>query len=331
MDLPDDLRLAISSELATIPQKSVAAAVAHLSARYRSASPSAGGTFLRSAADVFAYAAYRLPATFAAIYATLDEVQKRQPHWQPRKLLDAGSGPGTAMWAANEIWPDLQCCTLLERDTAMISLGKQLAQHARSAAVQRAEWQRIDLLSSWESTPHDLVLTSYVLGELPLLQQEDVLNKLWSVTAGTLIIIEPGTPGGFSHIKRARQHLLSLGANILAPCPHTLPCPMAGNDWCHFAQRISRTQLHRQAKRVDLSYEDEKFSYIAVSRTQGLPITGRVIRHPQIRPGHIHLELCTPDGLKNSTVTRKDRVAFRQTRDIHWGNAFEPGDIELTQ
>ncbi|MFL5702452.1 MAG: small ribosomal subunit Rsm22 family protein [Ktedonobacteraceae bacterium] len=329
MDLPNDLRLALSNELATIPQKSVATVVAQLSARYRSTSPSVGGTYLRNATDVLAYAAYRLPATFAAIYATLREVQKSQPHWQPHTLLDAGSGPGTALWAANEIWPDLQSCMLLERDTAMISMGKQLAQHARSASVQLAEWRHIDLLSSWESTPHDLVLTSYVLGELPLLQQEDVLNKLWSVTAGALIIIEPGTPGGFSHINRARQHLLSLGANILAPCPHILPCPMVGNDWCHFAQRISRTQLHRQVKQVDLSYEDEKFSYIAVSRTLGLPITGRVIRHPQIRPGHIHLEVCTPNGLKNSTVTRKDRVAFRQARDMHWGNTFEPGDIEL--
>ncbi|MFL5690395.1 MAG: small ribosomal subunit Rsm22 family protein, partial [Ktedonobacteraceae bacterium] len=261
MDLPNDLRLALSNELATIPQKSVATAVAQLSARYRSTSPSVGGTYLRNATDVLAYAAYRLPATFAAIYATLHEVQKSQPHWQPYTLLDAGSGPGTALWAANEIWPDLQSCMLLERDTAMISMGKQLAQHARSASVQLAEWRHIDLLSSWESTPHDLVLTSYVLGELPLLQQEDVLNKLWSVTAGALIIIEPGTPVGFSHINRARQHLLSLGANILAPCPHILPCPMVGNDWCHFAQRISRTQLHRQVKQVDLSYEDEKFSY----------------------------------------------------------------------
>src|SRR5437879_5341673 len=331
MDLPNDLRLALSNELATIPQKSVAAAVAQLSARYRSTSPSAGETFLRSATDVLAYAAYRLPATFAAIYAALDEVRKRQPHWQPHTLLDAGAGPGTVVWAASSVWPDLQRCTLLERDTAMISMGKQLAQHARSSSVQQAEWRRVDLLSSWESTPHDLVLTSYVLGELPPHQQEDVLNKLWSVTAGTLIIIEPGTPGGFSHINRARQHLLSLGANILAPCPHMLPCPMTGNDWCHFAQRISRTQLHRQVKQVDLSYEDEKFSYIAVSRTLGLPITGRVIRHPQIRPGHVHLQLCTADGLKNSTVTRKDRAAFRQARDVQSGSAVEAKATELTE
>ena len=99
---------------------------------------------------------------------------------------------------------------------------------------------------------------------------------------------------------------------------------MANNDWCHFAQRITRSQLQRQAKQATLSYEDEKFSYIAASRTTGLPIRARVLRHPQIRPGHIHLELCTPGGLQNSTVTRKDKAAFREARDIAWGNALSP-------
>ncbi len=330
MDLPADLRVALSNELATTPQKSVAAAVAQLSARYRNVS-AVGETFLRKPTDALAYAAYRLPATFAAIFATLAEVRKRLPYWQPRTLLDAGAGPGTAMWAASEIWSSLQSCTLLEREAAMISLGKQLSNHAHSVAVRQAEWRRIDLLSSWESAPHDLVLTSYVLGELPPNQQGVLLSKLWSLTTDTLVIIEPGTPLGFSHIRSARQYLLSAGAHVLAPCPHELACPLADNNWCHFAQRISRTQMHRQVKRGDLPYEDEKFSYVAVSRSQGLPITGRILRHPQIRTGHIHLELCTPYGLKSSTISRKDRPAFRQVRDMHWGSSFEPGDMELTK
>ena len=76
-------------------------------------------------------------------------------------------------------------------------------------------------------------------------------------------------------------------------------------------------------KQATLSYEDEKFSYIAASRTIGLPIQGRVVRHPQIRPGHIHLQLCTPEGLKSTIVTRKDKEAFREARDIVWGDALK--------
>ncbi len=321
MDLPAALRIALTNELATIPQKTLTDAAAQLSLRYRSNHSPGEGKFLRSPAEVTAYAAYRLPATFAALYATLDEVRKRRPGWQPSTLLDAGTGPGTAMWAASELWSELEQITLLEKEEAMIAFGKQLSRHAPCAAVRQAHWQKVDLSGKWESVPCDLVIASYMLGELPPLRREEFINKLWTVTADTLVIIEPGTPAGFAHIRSARQHLINAGASIIAPCPHNLPCPIRDNDWCHFSQRISRTQLHRQIKRANLSYEDEKFSYVVLSRTAGLPITGRIIRHPQIRAGHIYLELCTPGGLKSSIVTRKDREAFRQARDLHWGDA----------
>ena len=323
MDLPTDLQLALTNELASTPQKNVADAAEKLSSRYRSGQALANGTFLHSRADVLAYAAYRLPATFAAIYAALNEARKRRPDWRPHSLLDAGSGPGSALWAASELWPELEQVTLLERDEGMITCGKQIATHARSRIVREAIWQKVDLLGQWESEPKDLVITAYVLNELPASQRENLINKLWSVTADTLVIIEPGTPTGYSHIIQARQQLIAAGANIIAPCPHNLPCPMAGNDWCHFAQRIARTRLQRQVKQATLSYEDEKFSYIAASRTIGLPIQGRVVRHPQIRPGHIHLQLCTPEGLKSTIVTRKDKEAFREARDIVWGDALK--------
>jgi len=322
MDLPNDLRLALASELASIPQKNVADAAGKLSQRYRGEQQPANGSFLHSPGDVVAYAAYRLPATFAAIYAALNEVRKRRFDWQPRTLLDAGAGPGSAMWAANELWPELEQVTLLERDEHMIALGKQLITHTRSTTLNQASWQKVDLLGAWQTAPKDLVTTTYVLGELPALQREALINKLWTITLDTLLIIEPGTPAGFSRILQARQQLIDAGAHILAPCPHDLPCPMSNNDWCHFSQRVARSQLQRQVKQAALSYEDEKFSYIAASRTKGSPISARVIRHPQIRPGHIHLELCTPGGLKITTVTRKDKEAFREARKIEWGGSI---------
>src|SRR5579859_2556649 len=272
MDLPNDLRLAPASELAGIPQKNVAGAAGKLSQRYRGEHLPDNGSFLRSPGDVIAYAAYRLPATFAAIYAALNEVWMRRPDWQPRTLLDAGAGPGPALWAANELWPELEQVTLLERDAHMIAFGKQLITHTHSTTLNRASWQKIDLLGAWQTAPKDIVTTTYVLGELPALQREGFINKLWAITLDTLVIIEPGTPAGFSRILQARQQLIDTGAHILAPCPHDLSCPMSDNDWCHFSQRIARSQLHRQVKQATLSYEDEKFSYIAASRTKGSTI-----------------------------------------------------------
>src|SRR5947209_15698155 len=139
MNLPDNLRNALTEELASVPQKKVAETAAQLSQRYRSGQAAGKQPFVRSGADVLAYAAYRLPATFAAIYAVLTAVQKRRPGWQPRSLLDVGAGPGTAMWAASEVWPELAQVTLLERDEAMMAFGKRLATHTDLGAAREAK------------------------------------------------------------------------------------------------------------------------------------------------------------------------------------------------
>ncbi|MGI8802059.1 MAG: small ribosomal subunit Rsm22 family protein, partial [Solirubrobacteraceae bacterium] len=47
-----------------------------------------------------AYAAYRAPATYAAVAAALTQVRLLRPEWRPRTLLDLGAGPGVAAWAA---------------------------------------------------------------------------------------------------------------------------------------------------------------------------------------------------------------------------------------
>jgi ribosomal protein RSM22 (predicted rRNA methylase) len=319
MQVSDALRSALARELTSIPQKQLAAATQQLSLRYRGGD-SAFSTY--STADVAAYAAYRMPATFAAVSAALYAVQQRVPQWQPRGLLDVGAGPGTSMWAASELWPSIQHSTLLERESDMIAFGKRLAAQAEAQSIRQAEWRRIDLSNDWQAAPYDLVIASYVLGELPIARYASCIEHLWSLTTGILVIIEPGTPPGYERILRARAQLIAAQADVIAPCPGNIACPMAGQDWCHFARRVARTQLHRQAKQASLSYEDEKFSYVACSRVPCLPISGRVVRHPQVRSGHIYLELCTPEGLQHAIVTRKDKQAFKHARDLRWGDAL---------
>ncbi|GIP31895.1 small ribosomal subunit Rsm22 family protein [Paenibacillus sp. J2TS4] len=330
MELPRELRQAMESELASRSSKKLAAIAAKLSERYRAGLPPGGGKLLQSQEDVAAYAAFRLPATYAAVYAAVGQVQDRLPGWHPNTVLDVGAGPGTAMWAAAALWPRLiNRITLIEREEDMIDLGQRLAAHSSFSAVQEATWRRFDLRGKWAFTPHDLVIASYVLGEMPSSHSEAFIRKLWETTSHTLVIIEPGTPAGFTRIRQAREQLLDLGGQLTAPCPHDKPCPMSGRDWCHFAARVSRSRLHRQIKAGELAYEDEKFSFISMSRSSGTPIQGRVIRHPQVRTGLIRLELCTPQGLRNTVVTRKDREPFRRARNLRWGSAvLEPDDQE---
>jgi Mitochondrial small ribosomal subunit Rsm22 len=91
-----------------------------------------------------------------------------------------------------------------------------------------------------------------------------------------------GTPGGHRRILAARDILIGAGLTIVAPCPQQHQCPLAeGADWCHFTARVDRSSLHRRLKGGSLAYEDEKFSYIAASRSNREQSPGRVRRTAQ--------------------------------------------------
>lgn len=322
MELPFELKTAIERETSSV-HSGLEAIVAGLSNRYRAG---VAGKLFHSHEEMLAYIAYRMPATFAAVSMALRQVKDRLLDWRPQSLLDAGCGPGTVMWAAASIWPsDFQRITLLEREKRMIQLGSRLASSSASSQVRNAHWHHVDLSAEWHSPPHDLVVASYVIGELTPDRAGRLIDKLWELTAGILLIIEPGTPEGFLRIRQARERLLAAEGRAVAPCPHNGLCPLDANDWCHFAQRVSRSRLHRASKSGTLSYEDEKFSFIAVSRMREMaasPITGRVVRHPQVRKGHIYVEACTAGGIEKTVITRKNKEQFREARDLRWGSAL---------
>ena len=87
--------------------------------------------------------------------------------------------------------------------------------------------------------------------------------------------------------------------------------------------RLPRTASHRAAKGGALSYEDEKFAYVAVTNGETARVPARIIRHPHVRPRLIQLELCTSaSGLISRTVTKSDREGFRAARKAAWGDAW---------
>src|SRR5690348_4611718 len=104
MELPPHLRHAIDRALHGVPPAELAAASAALSERYRAGEPPRA-PHVASLNDALAYCATRLPATYAAVHASLDAVAQARPDFAPRALLDVGAGPGTALWAASAVFP----------------------------------------------------------------------------------------------------------------------------------------------------------------------------------------------------------------------------------
>lgn len=323
MDAPETLRAALASLAEDYPTRALAQAAASLSATYRAEGDTPAPAAITSPVAAAAYAVTRMPATFAALAAALGEARLRLAAWRPASLLDVGAGPGVSAWAASAVWPSLRSATLLERDQRMIAVGQRLLD---AAPVECAvTWRQADATADWgrlASQPFDLCISSYTLNELPHAWRLRMVARLWEACGGALALVAPGTPAGFAAIREARTWLIGAGAHIIAPCPHADACPMPPGDWCHFSQRLARSRLHRQLKGGDAPFEDEKYAYVVAAREPGDAIAARVIRHPLTHPGHITLELCSPDGLQRAEVTRSDRAAWRSAREARWGSAL---------
>ena len=318
MQLPPSLRAAIDRELEGIALADLARASDALSQRYR-AEVQDGRLHLADEAAARAYLTTRLPATFAAISAALSAVAEGRPDFAPRMALDAGAGPGTATWAAAQQWDSLEDATLVEASSAVRAVGQRLG-----LPVTHPKWLagRLDAALA-DLSPSDLVLLAYVLDELPEAAREPLIRQLWALTADTLLIIEPGTPSGWKRILHARDLLIQAGAHILAPCPHTRPCPLAAPDWCHFSARVVRSRLHREAKGGTVPWEDEKFIYVAASRQPALKREARILAPPRRSKADVALKLCQTDGSADEhVVAKRDRNAFKSTRKLDWGDTF---------
>jgi ribosomal protein RSM22 (predicted rRNA methylase) len=322
MCFPINLRQAIENELSQFEPATLVRASAQVTQRYKTGDYSRAP--LDSSAARLAYARVRMPATFAANARVFAEIARHIASVDIRSVLDLGAGPGTSMWAAADTFPSIERFTLIERDHELADLGRRLAWHSSNDAIRSARWEQRDLNSAPDLEPHDLVVLSYLLGELSPQSFDSILRAAWMKARHLLAIIEPGTPRNFARLISARSLLLDSGAHPLAPCPHSAQCPMAlAGDWCHFAARLQRTAEHRHAKAASLGYEDEKFSYFVAAKTPlNLP-PARIVRHPMKHKGHVILTLCAPAGLQSQTVAKSQKIAYKSARNAQWGDSWE--------
>lgn len=318
MTLPDTLRDGIEQLVARADRRRMQEAAGRLSDAYRAGGPEATRA-ARRGDDIAAYLATRAPATYAAAAEVFRQVRLARADWMPVSVLDLGAGPGIAAWAAVEAWPGIATATLVEAEPEMVRVGKALAEHG-PAALREASWLMSDAGAG--GAPADLVVASYVIGELEPASLHRFVDHAWSLAADTLVIVEPGTTPGYGRVLAARAVVIAAGGSTLAPCPHDAPCPLPEDDWCHFSVRLPRSRTHRLAKAAERGFEDEKFAYAVLCRAPHPSAMARVLRRPDLRPGHVVLDLCTPAGLERRTVSKREGDAYRRARKLGWGDAL---------
>jgi ribosomal protein RSM22 (predicted rRNA methylase) len=315
--LPAELKTALEHKLQGLSRNDVAPRAALISKTYRDGG---GSRAIRSEADALAYALARMPATYAAVVASLNALCEITPDFAPQSLLDVGAGPGTASWAAAETFSSLQSFRLLDANDALRALALDLADRsARLGDLQYRKSEAITALADTEAA--DLVMASYLIGELDDAQRSKLAERLWSKTRSTLLVVEPGTSAGYARIIALRRQLIALGAHVAAPCPHDGRCPLVPPDWCHFAQRLARSRVHKEVKGVELPFEDEKFIYVALTRAPVARRASRVLAQPHLSKADVSVKLCTADGLRSEKVPHRDKAAYARARRWRWGDA----------
>jgi ribosomal protein RSM22 (predicted rRNA methylase) len=315
--LPAELKAALDARLEGLSRGEAAARSALISKIYRDGG---GSGTIKSETDALAYALARMPATYAAITASLNALCEIRPDFAPENLLDVGAGPGTAAWAAAEAFASLKTFVLLDANDALRTLALDLA--GGSARLGDLKYERSEARAALAAAGSaDLVMASYVIGELSERERRPLADAMWARTRDTLVIVEPGTPAGYARIMKLREQLIALGAHVAAPCPHEKNCPLRQPDWCHFSQRLPRSRAHKQIKGAELAFEDEKFSYVALSRAPLAWHPARVLAQPVARKAEISAKFCTPDGLVMTKVPRRDKTAYARARRWRWGDA----------
>jgi len=308
-EIPQALKAAVSQWLARNPSPDRREASAKLSKAY-AAGQSSG------AVDLGTYLTVRMPATYAAISKVLGEVANVAEGFNPSSMLDMGAGPGTASFASAEIWTGLARFDLIEENHRFATLAQDLcADILPFAKISKARMQNVNGSA-------DLVVAGYVFAEMGLPEVRQAALWLWQNAAQVLVIIEPGTPQGFARVKAAREALLKAGGNVLGPCTHANACPMVKGNWCHFKTRLARTREHLHSKGASVPFEDEAFSWIAVSREKSILPQARIIAPVQVSKIGVACKTCSAAGITQTMIASRDRPAYKKAKKLMWGDAM---------
>ena len=256
-----------------------------------------------------------MPATYSVIFTLLNQLIAQGLIESVNSVLDVGSGTGAGYFAVKSLDDEVEI-KLVERDENMIDVCKSLV-------CESVEISRKDIVRDEIDDKADLVMTSYVLSEM---KEQDRLNsvlKLLNASNKYLLIVDTGTPRTYENMMTIKRFVQEKGFHVIAPCM-SLKCGLK-NDYCQFYARVERSALMKQAKAGELSYEDEKYFYLLISKENVEVMGKRVIRRPIIKPNNIELMICDKNGVSKSNFTKKNKELFKIAKKAKINDVLSEG------
>ncbi|GAA5851827.1 hypothetical protein JCM9279_001899 [Rhodotorula babjevae] len=210
------------------------------------------------AASSLAYLAGLMPQVYAATLHVLDMTKQRlellssqarredgaqNEPWQPDRLVDYGSGTGSAAWAFEDVWGVETPAGAareyigLDPSRSMVELSSGLfgalplrrtddgtSTGAASSARLDAKTHQLALPASASSLARmhlspksnehkrTIALAAFSLGDLATRdKRKDMVRAMWDSGAEVIVVIDRGTPAGSRTVVEAREQLLMYG------------------------------------------------------------------------------------------------------------------------
>jgi len=290
-----------------------------------------------------AYVSYFLPVNAAKVQTLLDELPKSNlddPRIQkdgPLRVLDVGSGPGTASLAALD-WMQrpsrrLRGIEVTAVDGVRIALDETQGLWNAYCRISKPDHARLHCVHSnlerngWvrsinDSDPYHVIVMANTLNELYRTSDDPIQRRVRMIQIllerlhhnGALIIIEPALRQTTRNLHRVRDRLLMLDAcTIYSPCLHEQMCPalVKEDDWCHEERPwVPPSWITAIDQEVGFIKDALKFSY-AIFRKDGVTIVPRnqdvfrVVSERRALKGDTRAWLCNETG--RPEVGRLDR------------------------
>lgn len=328
-NLPENIVAAIAKILSQHNAQEWIAHAKILHHQYMSRGKQQHQNFINTYSDILAYLALRTPATYAQTVGAFLQIQELIPSWQPKTILDLGSGPGTGIWAAKNTWFSIASATCIDQKKSFLSISKQIADLANFPVdISNLYNDGLKGLQNIDQK-YDIVLIANLLNELPPTQIEKVLQETYERCNGVLIIIEPGTPFGSQIVEQSAQYFFEKGF-LLAPYINNT-FATTSKYWLHFSQRFIRPDFQRRIRQnmrdkslMASDWEDTKYAYIAISKIQPeKTFWGRCIGSITKHKGFIEVPILTQNKLIVEKVMKRDKARYAFAKKLTWGQIIQ--------
>lgn len=328
-NLPSGINEAISNLLSQQETTEWLTRAEALHSRYMNCDKGVSGRYINDFSDVLAYLGLRIPATYAQIHSALSQIQEIMPLWQPKSLLDIGSGPGAGIWATKSIWPGLETAIAIDQEKYFLSVGKEIIQ--KVLLPMQILWQQQDITAGIENMgeEYDLIIISNVLNELDVSQRRHLLGQAYNLCKGVVVIIEPGTSAGIKIVQETAKDF-SGKVNLLAPYINNI-FVQSQDQWLHFSQRFIRPEFQRRIRQhmrtnslMASDWEETKYAYTAIGKIPAKEkVWGRSIGLIKKQKGFLEVPILTRDGIKQVKVLKRHKKEYSFAKNLQWGQVIK--------